>query len=73
MNVTVGLVGSAREITLELPIDEDALASRLTEAVNQNTVLELTDTKGQRTLIPGRAVAYIQVTDQQERRVGFAI
>ena len=73
MNILIGLSASPREIALDIPLSEQELAQRLSEAVNQNTVLDLTDANGQRTLIPGRSIAYIHVSDQTERRVGFVI
>lgn len=73
MNVVLGLRGSAREITLELDLDSDALSARVGEAVASQSVLDLTDSKGQRYLVPARAIAYVQIGAQTERRVGFAI
>ncbi|MDY5601771.1 MAG: DUF3107 domain-containing protein [Schaalia hyovaginalis] len=47
--------------------------SRVNTAVQSLSVLDLTDDKGQRYLVPARSIAYVQIGEQIERRVGFAI
>lgn len=73
MNIVLGLRGSAREITLDLDLDAQALAARINEAVGAQSILDLTDSKGERYFIPARAIAYVQIASTTERRVGFAI
>jgi conserved domain protein len=53
---------------------ENELMAKVNEAlVSANGVLDLTDTKGQRTLVPAHALGYVQIASKTERRVGFAI
>lgn len=73
MNIVIGVRGSARELALELDLDREELARRLDSAIAEQSVLDLVDVKGQRFLVPARSIGYVQMTEQVERRVGFAI
>ncbi|MCI7512345.1 MAG: DUF3107 domain-containing protein [Schaalia hyovaginalis] len=73
MNITIGIRGSAREISIDLDIEREELVSRVNAAVQSLSVLDLTDDRGQRYLVPARSIAYVQIGEQIERRVGFAI
>ena len=53
---------------------ESELMTKVNEALAApHGVLDLTDSKGQRTLVPAHALAYVQIASKTERRVGFAI
>lgn len=73
MNIVIGVRDSARELHLDIDTGEAGLVARIEEAVSQSTLLDLTDSKGQRYLIPARSLAFVHISDQQERRVGFAV
>ncbi|WP_115727757.1 DUF3107 domain-containing protein [Actinomyces culturomici] len=73
MNIIIGVRGSARELSLDLDLERDDLAARVEKAVADQSVLDLVDAKGQRYLVPARSIGYVQIGEQVERRVGFAI
>ena len=73
MNITIGIRSSARDISIDLDIEREELVSRVHSAVQSLSVLDLTDNKGQQYLIPARSIAYVQIGEQIERRVGFAL
>ena len=73
MNITIGIRSSARDISIDLDIERKELVSRVHSAVQSLSVLDLTDNKGQQYLIPARSIAYVQIGEQIERRVGFAL
>ncbi len=73
MNITIGIRSSARDISIDLDIEREELVSRVHAAVQSLSVLDLTDNKGQQYLIPARSIAYVQIGEQIERRVGFAL
>ncbi len=55
-------------------MSENELMAKVNEALaSDHGVLDLTDTKGQRTLVPAHALGYVQIANKTERRVGFAI
>ncbi|WP_175956906.1 DUF3107 domain-containing protein [Schaalia sp. Marseille-Q2122] len=73
MKVTIGVRNVARELILDLDSTADDFAAQLTAALNQGTVLDLTDAQGQRVLIPADAIGFTQIGSEEPRRVGFAL
>ena len=73
MNITIGIKASPRELDLEINLSEDEFFAQVSEALRAQTPLLLTDTKGEKTLIPALAISFVRVTAQQSHRVGFAI
>ena len=65
MEIFIGIRDNTRQLGLDVDMTESELMAKVHEA--------LTDTKGQRTLVPAQALAYVQVAAKSERRVGFAI
>lgn len=76
MNIIIGVRGAARELSIDVDLDRDELSGRVEAAIREGGiggVLDLVDSKNQRYLVPARAIAYVQMSEQAERRVGFAI
>jgi hypothetical protein len=77
VEITIGVRDIQRELSLEVDGDADALAADVSAAIakaadgDANAVLDLTDTKGNRVLVPAAALAYVQIGAQETRRVGF--
>ena len=74
MEILIGIRGNKNLLGLDVDMSENELIAKVNEALaSDHGVLDLTDTKGQRTLVPAHALAYVQIADKTERRVGFAI
>ncbi len=73
MNIVIGVRDSARELPLEIDIDEAALVRTIEHAIASGGVVSLTDMKGDRVLVPAAAIAYVQIARKSDRRVGFAV
>ena len=86
MNIIIGVRGSARELAIDVDLDFDELSSRVEAAIRDGNVLDLVDSKKERYLVPANAIGYVerylvpanaigyvQMSEQAERRVGFAI
>lgn len=77
MEITIGVRDIQRELSLEVDGDADAIAADVSAAIGKaaagdtDAVLDLTDTKGNRVLVPTAALAYVQIGAQETRRVGF--
>lgn len=72
MEVKIGVKGAARELSLESPLTPDEIADAVTAAVaGTGGLLSLTDEKGRRVLVPVDKLAYVEIGEQSERRVGF--
>ena len=74
MEILIGIRGNKNLLGFDVDMSENELIAKVNEALaSDHGVLDLTDTKGQRTLVPAQALGYVQVADTSERRVGFAI
>jgi DNA-binding MurR/RpiR family transcriptional regulator len=72
MDVKVGVSHSPKELLIE----SDGSIEEVVEAVdavlkNGSPVLWLTDKKGRRVGIPADKVAYVDISDEEVKRVGF--
>lgn len=74
MEIFIGIRGNTRLLGFDVDMSENELMAKL-NAVLPSTqgVLDLTDTKGQRTLVPAHAIGFVQIPAETKRRVGFAI
>ena len=74
MEILIGIRGNKNLLGLDLDMSENELMAKVNEALaSDHGVLDITDTKGQRTLVPAHALGYVQIAAKTERRVGFAI
>ena len=74
MEILIGIRGNKNLLGFDVDMTENELMAKVNEALaSDHGVLDLTDTKGQRTLVPAHALGYVQIADKTERRVGFAI
>lgn len=72
MEVKIGVQDAAREIVIESIDSPDSVADQVASAVSTGTgLLTLTDDKGRRVLIPAAKIAYVEIGETIERRVGF--
>jgi len=73
MEVRIGVVYSARELTVETDDSVDTVAATIESAMgNGDSLLWLTDTKGRRIGVPIDKIAYVEVAaDAGGRKVGF--
>jgi hypothetical protein len=75
VDVRIGVIHTAREISLEMPDDLDR--TKLHEEVeaalsDDDKVLWLTDRRGRQIAVPSSKVAYIEVgSPDDDRRIGF--
>ena len=70
MEVRIGVQNAAREITFESAQSADEIIQAV-HASRGSDVLELTDDKGGRILVPSTALAYIVTGAEKKGAVGF--
>ena len=74
MEIFIGIRGNTRQLGFDIDMSENELMAKVNEALaSAHGVLDLTDTKGQHTLVPAHAIGSVQIAAKTERRVGFAI
>ncbi len=71
MDITIGVQHITRDISLETEESAETISAKVTEAVNSDGILSLTDTKGRIVLVPASKIAYVDLGPATGRRVGF--
>ncbi|MEX2290618.1 MAG: DUF3107 domain-containing protein [Mycobacteriales bacterium] len=72
MEVKIGVQYAARELVLESAQSPDDVAKAVAEALRADLgVLSLVDEKGRRVLVPADKLAYVEIAESEQRRVGF--
>ena len=72
MEVKIGVQYAARELVLESTLSAAELEKAVATALGaEQGVLSLVDDKGRRVLVPANKLAYVEIAEQEARRVGF--
>ncbi|MFI5839781.1 DUF3107 domain-containing protein [Catenuloplanes sp. NPDC051500] len=71
MEVKIGVQYAPRELVLESGQTPDEVEKVVTEAINGDGVLTLTDEKGRKVIVPVTKVAYVEIAEATQRSVGF--
>ena len=73
MEVRIGVVHTAKELTFETDADPESIVSTLEDAIAKGLPLVwLEDGKGRRVGVPADKVGYVElVVDDSTRKVGF--
>ncbi len=73
MEVRIGVVHTAKELTFETDAEPDAIIAKLEAAISEGASLVwLEDGKGRKVGIPADKVGYVElVVDDGTRKVGF--
>ena len=73
MEVKIGVQHAARELVLESGQAPDEIVKAVSDALKADLgVLTLVDEKGRRVLVPADKLAYVEIAESEQRRVGFA-
>ena len=71
MEVKIGVQYAPREIVVETNSSQEDIESALSDALRTGTLFTLVDDRGRRVHIPADKLAYVEIGEQLERRVGF--
>lgn len=72
MEVRIGIVNVAREISLESSQTPAQIEKLLADALATSApFVSLTDDKGKTFLVPTSGIAYVEIGAEESRRVGF--
>jgi hypothetical protein len=73
VEVKIGVQFAARELTIESAQTPEEVTKAVADALKADLgVLELVDEKGRRVLVPADKLAYVEIAESEQRRVGFA-
>ncbi len=72
MEVKIGVQFASRELVIESAQSPDEVAKVVADALKADLgVLTLEDDKGRRVLVPADKLAYVEIAEAEQRRVGF--
>lgn len=71
MEIRIGVKRTQREITLETPLSEDELRESVLASLTEGTPLEVKDGKGHSAIVDAGSIAYVELVNEELRRVGF--
>ena len=71
MEIKIGIQHTPREIVLDVDLTADQVAKALADAQAKSGTLILKDVKGRQVLVPSDKIAYIEIGEPEQRRVGF--
>ena len=72
MEVKIGVQFATRELVLESAQSADEVAEVVADALKADLgILTLVDEKGRRVLVPADKLAYVEIAENEQRRVGF--
>jgi hypothetical protein len=73
VEVKIGVQFAARELVLESGQTPEQVAKAVADALKADLgILSLEDEKGRRILVPADKLAYVEIAESEQRRVGFA-
>ena len=72
MEVKIGVQFAPRELSLESSQTPQEVEKAVADALKADLgVLTLVDEKGRRVLVPADKLAYVEIAENEQRRVGF--
>ena len=74
MEVKIGVQHSPRELVIDSPKTPDEIAAEVSKAMSspgKDGLLTLVDERGRRVVVPIDRIAYIEIAEADQRRVGF--
>jgi len=72
VEVKIGVQFATRELVLESTQSAEDVQKAVAEALRADLgVLTLVDEKGRRVLVPADKLAYVEIAESEQRRVGF--
>lgn len=73
MEVKIGVQYAPRELVLESSQSPAEVEKLVTDAIENEGTLSLTDEKGRRIIVPVNKVAYVEIAEASPRAVGFTV
>jgi polysaccharide deacetylase 2 family uncharacterized protein YibQ len=72
MEVRIGVKGAPRELSIDSTQSAEEIQKALDDALANNAAtFTLADDKGRRVIVPSDKLAYVEIAENEGRRVGF--
>jgi hypothetical protein len=72
VEIKIGVQNAPREIALESTQNRAEVEKAVTAAIRDGGTLTLSDDRGRMFVVPAASIAYVELGEPVERRVGFA-
>lgn len=73
MMIKIGLKSVGRELALDVSQSEEEIQNLVRQAMENRSVLELTDKREAKYVINGESIAYLEIAPSTTGRVGFSL
>lgn len=71
MEIKIGVQHTNRELVFEPEAAADDVKKDVSAAIADGSLLELTDKKGRKLVVPGGQIGYVEIGTEEQHRVGF--
>ncbi|MEO6957709.1 MAG: DUF3107 domain-containing protein [Antricoccus sp.] len=72
MDIKIGVLHTPREIVLDSTQSQEEVATAVSDALGSSDgMLRLTDKRGRLVMVPTDRIAYVEIAEADNRRVGF--
>ncbi|HEX6934490.1 MAG TPA: DUF3107 domain-containing protein [Streptosporangiaceae bacterium] len=71
MEVKIGIQMAPRELVVETESSAEDIKNALAAALADNSLFAVTDKRGGTVLVPGEKIAYVELDQAEQRRIGF--
>jgi hypothetical protein len=71
VEVKIGVLYAPRELLVETDTSPDDIEKALAKSIVEGGVFSLVDNKGSRVVVPVDKLAYLEIAEPDDRRVGF--
>lgn len=71
MEVKIGVLYAPRELLVETDTTPEEIEKALAKSIVDGGIFSLVDNKGSRVVIPVDKLAYLEIAEPDDRRVGF--
>lgn len=71
MEVKIGVLYAPRELLVETDTSAEEIEKALAKSIVDGGVFSLVDNKGSRVVVPVDKLAYLEIAEPDDRRVGF--
>ncbi|MCD9154734.1 MULTISPECIES: DUF3107 domain-containing protein [Aeromicrobium] len=73
VEVKIGVQNAARELSVETNAEPDTVLATLNQALKDDSLFTVTDSKGHTVAVPADKVAYLYFNADSGRKVGFGL
>lgn len=71
MEIKIGVLHAPRELVIDTDQTADQVAKAVSDAVVKGGIVTFDDVRGKRLILPIEKLAYVEIGEPAQRRVGF--